>query len=210
MKPILPIITIIGLLQSCTAPVNFSSQAIGNPANCPRQTEPIPIASPQDQGRYQQFDYHIRDIITDADTITFQTQQYDIVFCRFDRTWTVEPGTLASEVETADNPEQFQENLQNPPYQTIELNGQSYQYRVILEPNPFGNEAQRIEPETVVFELITPNSEQPQRHPLYTLDQVREAEVGFSLGVPRITSALSYANRLFWSVASEQGEGFSG
>ncbi len=210
MKPILPIITIIGLLQSCTAPVNFSSQAIGNPANCPRQTEPIPIASPQNQGRYQQFDYHIRDIITDADTITFQTQQYDIVFCRFDRTWTVEPGTLASEVETADNPEQFQENLQNPPYQTIELNGQSYQYRVILEPNPFGNEAQRIEPETVVFELITPNSEQPQRHPLYTLDQVREAEVGFSLGVPRITSALSYANRLFWSVASEQGEGFSG
>ncbi|MFP5272154.1 hypothetical protein [Coleofasciculus sp.] len=206
MKPILPILAIIGLLQSCTAPVNFSSQVIGNPANCPRQTEPIPIASAKDEGLYQQFDYHIRDILTDADTITFQTQQYNIVFCRFDRTWTVEPGTLASERQRSDNPEQFQENLQNPPYQTIELNGKSYQYRVILEPKPFGND----EPKTVVFELITPNSKQPQRHPLYTLEQVREAEVGIALGVPRITSAVNYADRLFWSVASEQGEGFSG
>jgi len=102
MKPILPIFAIIGLLQSCTTPVNISSQAIRNPANCPSQTEPVPIASANDQGVYQQFDYHIRDIITDADTITFQTQQYDIVFCRFDRTWTVEPGTLASEAETTE------------------------------------------------------------------------------------------------------------
>ncbi|MBE9126074.1 MULTISPECIES: hypothetical protein [unclassified Coleofasciculus] len=209
MKHFIPILAVFGLLNACSSPLYQSSQTIGSSANCPEQAEPMPIAMEGDEAFYDHFDYHTRNIVADTDTVKFKTLQHDFVYCRGDRNWTVQPGTLPEELQPP-QPEQFQQELNSPSYQTVELNGQTYQYRVILEPNPFTSDEQRQEPEEVVFELIAPDSEQPQRQTLYTLEQVKQAEIGSGLGVPRVTAAVDYENRLFWSVASEQGEGFSG
>jgi hypothetical protein len=122
----------------------------------------------------------------------------------------VKPGTLPAELQPPNNGADYSQNLANPPYKKIDLNGKTYQYRVILDPNPFPIDQQSSEAQKVVFELLTPDNQQPQRQTLYSVDDLKKRDLGLSLGVPRITAALNYDNRLFFSIASEQGEGASG
>ena len=204
---IFTILSLVWLLNACASQTNQSSQAIGNAADCPKQSAPLPItALKQDEGFYERFDYHIRNIAADANTVKFQALKYDFVFCRGNNTWTVQPGTLPTELQPPRNFTQYDRER----YRTIDFNGKTYQYRVILDPTASGSDGQRPEPQKVIFELITPDRKQPQRQTLYTLNELTQAKVGNKLGVPRITAALNYNNRLFWTVASEQGEGFSG
>lgn len=177
-----------------------------NAANCPEETKVELTSSGQEENPYSLFNFHILKIIPEQDTIRFQARNYDFVFCRGDSSWTVQPGTF--EPEPPLSQEESIAQLTNPPYETVELDGDIYQYRVNLQPNPFPNYDKQ--PQEVVFELITPEQEEPQVQTLYTLEQLKEAEVGFDLGVPRVTAAVDHENRLFWSVAAEQGEGFSG
>lgn len=210
-KRLFVILGLLGLLKACVSQTNQSSQAVGNAADCPPQAAPLPItALKQDEGFYERFDYHIRNIVADANTVKFQALKHDFVFCRGNNTWTVQPGTLPTEFQPPKDGSQYYKELENPPLKTIEFNGKTYQYRVILEPNPFPIDQQRPEPQKVIFELTNPESKQPQRQTLYTLSELRQRRLGDGLGVPRITAALKYDNRLFWTVASEQGEGFSG
>ena len=69
----------------------------------------------------------------------------------------------------------------------------------------------------VVFELLTPDNKTSQRQTIYTLKDLDAASVkmGFSasgnqLGFPRVTSAVIYGKRIWWSVSFEQGEGNNG
>ncbi len=206
IKRLLPIIGFVGLLNACASQINSSSQAVGNTANCPKQSSPVLIAAPtKDEDFYGRFDYHIHNIVADANTVKFQAYKYDFVFCRGNNTWTVQPGTLPTELQPPRNGTQYDQER----YKTIDFNGKTYQYRVILEPTA-GPDGQRPEPQKVIFELTNPDSKQPQRQTLYTLSDVSQGRFGATLGVPRITAALKYDNRLFWSVASEQGEGATG
>ena len=206
-KRLFLILGLVGLLNACVSQTNQSSQAVGNAADCPKQAVPLPItALKQDEGFYERFDYHIRNIVADANTVKFQTYKHDFVLCRGNNTWTVQPGTLPTELQP---PKDFTPYDQER-YKTIDFKGKTYQYRVIIDPTASGQNGQRPEPQKVIFELIAPDSKQPQRQTLYTLQELKQRRLGEGLGVPRITAALNYNNRLFWTVASEQGEGFSG
>ncbi len=84
----------------------------------------------------------------------------------------------------------------------------TFQFRVLLDPNPFPDFD--VEPEKVILELITPDTEKPQKYILYTLKEVKLQQAGIQLGVPKITANVIHNNQFYWSVSSEQGEGNGG
>ncbi|MBW4634878.1 MAG: hypothetical protein KME30_24105 [Iphinoe sp. HA4291-MV1] len=221
MKGIILFFGIVLLLNACTETLDGSSQAVNNPKskaqNCPKSTVvSLPIRK-EGESFYDRFDFHIRNIVTDADTVKFQTLKQDFVFCRGDNTWTVQQGTLAKKLQPQNNPEST--------YKTIDCQGKNYQYRVLIEPKfSLGADNNVTRPnvpdpaqQKVVFELVTPNSKKPQRQTLYTLKDLQQAAVkqgysasGTQLGFPRITAAVIHENRIWWSVAFGQGEGDNG
>lgn len=215
MKYIVALAGFALFLSGCsnpTAPVaEEATSVVQEPepvVNCP-ESKPAWLVEPaEDEDFYKRFDYRIKKIVPEANLIKFQSDNYNFVFCRGDGSWTVEPVDSANEEGEAKTNEELPAQAAAPSYKTIELNGQSYQYRVALEPNPFPDF--KVEPEKVVFELITPESEQPRTQTLYTLANVKQAQTGERLGLPQITTALTYDNRLFWTVSPEQGEGNGG
>lgn len=214
-QPIITLFSLAWLLNSCTAATQQSSPSIAKVEDCLTSSTPLQIPVSRKNNYYENFEYHIRNIVPEEKIVKFQTANYDFVFCRGNNRWAVQPGTLPSELQPAKDGSQYYRDLANPQFKTIDFDGNSYKYRVILEPNPFPTEQTptgqtRKEPQKVVFELISPASKQPQRQTLYTLNQVKQEKIGASLGVPRITAVVKYNNRLFWSIASEQGEGASG
>jgi hypothetical protein len=210
---ILAIFSLVWLLNACATQTNQSSQAVSNTLDCPTQSAPLPItAAPSKEAEsfYNRFDFYIRNIVADAKAIKFQTYNYDFVFCRDNNSWTVKPGTLPAEFQPPKSGGDFFKQLET--YKTIDSNGKTYRYRVIIDPKPFPLVQQKPEAQKVVFELIAPGSDRPQRKTLYTLADLKQRPVGESesLGVPRITTALNRDNHLFFAVSSEQGEGASG
>ncbi|WP_026087351.1 hypothetical protein ACF3DV_30860 [Chlorogloeopsis fritschii PCC 9212] len=207
MKRIVQILGFLLLLNACTAQVieKDTQAANGEIKNCP-QSVPVSLAVPGEQESfYERFDFHIRNIILNADIISFQTSKYDFVFCRGNNSWIVKTGTLSKELKQQNYPEYSQN------FQTIKFQNQNYQYRVVREPAtptiPNPNK------DKVVFELITPNSKNPQRQTLYTLkalQQKTDTNIGTQIGLSRITAAVIWENRIWWSVAFEQGEGNDG
>jgi len=205
MKPIIKIFSIVCLLAACSSPKNEVAKVPPQKINCPETTSAqVKIESEEDFYQINQ----IQKIVTETDIIKFQSLKYDFVFCRENKSFTVQPGTLETGSNQPENYEEGMAKLADPPYESIELNGKIYQYRVILDPNPFPDFKQQAN--QVIFEFILPESEQPQQQVLYTFEQVKKAKTGIQLGVPKITAAITYDNGLFWSVSPEQGEGNGG
>lgn len=188
-----------------TTPVATETEPV---VNCPESKPAWLVETAEDGDFYERFDYRIKKIVPDDNLIRFRSNNYDFVFCRSDGSWTVEPLEITSEQDEVKTNEELLAKAAAPTYETLELNGKSYQYRATLEPNPFPDF--KVEPEKVVFELLTPGSEKPQTQTLYTLASVKQSKTGERLGLPKITAALTYDNRLFWTVSSEQGEGNGG
>ncbi|WP_144427377.1 hypothetical protein [Nostoc piscinale] len=217
------------LLGACSSQIDGISQATNTVKakveNCP-QAEVVALSEQkQNEGFYDRFDWHIRNIVADDDTIKFQTLKQDFVFCRANNTWTVQKGTLPKDLQPPTNYAAFAQDIVNPKFKNINFQDKTYQYRVVQEPNySLGSNNNLSRPEVkdptkdkIVFELITPNNKTPQRQTLYTLKDLQNAAVkaGFSaegnlLGVPRITSSLIYGDKIWWSIAFEQGEGNNG
>ncbi|MDM9383213.1 hypothetical protein QUB80_21205 [Chlorogloeopsis sp. ULAP01] len=207
MKHIVQILVFLLLLNACTTQViEKNNQAAKTEVkNCP-QSALVSLAIPGEQESfYERFNFHIRNIISDADTINFQTSNYDFVFCRGNNSWTVQTGTLPQDLKQQNYPVYSQQ------FQTIQFQNQNYQYRVVREPAtptiPNPNK------DKVVFELITPNSKNPQRQTLYTLQELQQktnTNIGTKIGLSRITAAVIWENRIWWPVAFEQGEGNDG
>ena len=224
MNRIVPILGCVWLLNACAASINPFSQAINHAANCPNPTT-IAVATPgAKESFYQQFDHHARQILVDDHTLKFQTLKHDFVFCRRDSTWTVQPGTLAPEFYPPQNYIETAREMISPAYKAIDLLEATYQYRVISEPQFFVGEGgvltrSNVAPENdkVIFELISPKNQAPQRQVIYTLKDLQQAATasgysseGVKLGFPRITASIAYGDRLFWSLSFEQGEGNTG
>ncbi|WP_017317685.1 hypothetical protein [Mastigocladopsis repens] len=223
MKRIIPISTVL-LLNACTSTVDGSLQAANGVKskveNCPQDTVvSLPVLN-EKESFYDRFNFHIHNIVADTDTLKFQTLKHDFVFCRGNNTWMVQPGTLSKNFQT---PQQ----QDNPKYKTIDFQGKTYKYRVVIEPKfSRGANGNLTRPnvsdpvkDKVVFELLppTPNSKEPQRQTLYTLKDLQQiavkqgySAIGSQLGFPRITAAVIHKNRIWWSVAFEQGEGNNG
>ncbi|WP_026734252.1 hypothetical protein [Fischerella sp. PCC 9605] len=204
MKHVIQIFGLLLVLNACTVPADTDAQTTNNTVkNCPKSAVvSLPVPGEQ-ESFYDRFDFHVRNIVADANTVKFQTRKQDFVFCRGNNTWTVQPGTLPENLKQQYYPEYSQD------FKTIQVQGKSYKYRVVREasvptvPNPSKDK--------VVFELITPNSKKPQQQILYTLKDLRQkTNTGTQIGLSRITAAVIYGNQIWWSVAFEQGEGNDG
>ncbi|MEA5582622.1 hypothetical protein VB620_14880 [Nodularia harveyana UHCC-0300] len=227
MKRLIPIFSVFLLLNSCLDISNNSDQidivAPPQGENCPPDTV-VNLPDSQPEGRfYERFNYHIYNVLGDADTLKFQTLKQDFVFCRGNNTWTVQPGSLSPDLQPPSNYDA--EELVNPSFKKIDFQGKTYQYRVLREP-PFSLDENNLitrgkEPEAaedkVVFELITPDNKTSHKQTIYTLKDLNAAalKMGFSasgnqLGFPRITSAVTYGESIWWTVSFEQGEGNNG
>jgi hypothetical protein len=223
-------ITTLGIcliLSACVAQNSSQTGQVVQPKveNCPADTV-VALPKIQDSETFaDKFNYHIYNILADADTIKFQTLKQDFVFCRGNNTWTVQPGTLAPDSQPPINYAELAQELVNPQFKNIDFQGKTYQYRVVREPGFSLDENNLItrdkEPapaeDKVVFELVNPENQTTQRQTLYTLQDLQAAAVkqnhpgmGNQLGFPRITQAVTYGNSIWWSVAFEQGEGNSG
>ncbi|MBD2437705.1 hypothetical protein [Nostoc sp. FACHB-110] len=229
MKKNIAVLGAFLLINACSSGFDDTSLATNtNKAkaeNCPKPSVvSLPVQN-QNEGFYDRFDWHIRNIIANDDTIKFQTLKQDFVFCRANNTWAVQKGTLPKELQPPINYSAFAQDLVNPKFKNIDFQGKNYQYRVLHEPKySLGSEnnitRQEVSDPTkdkIVFELITPNNKNPQRQTVYTLKDLQNAVVkaGFSaegnqLGFPRVTSSLVYGEKIWWSIAFEQGEGNNG
>ncbi len=195
------------LLVSCNTEINATKNKEKS-LNCGLDANYkalVDVKSRQDFFRL--FDFYIQAIIKQDDRLIFQTKNHDLVFCQANQSFTIQSGTWQKPTEK--NYQQLTEELSNPPYKTITLNEQNYQYRVLLKPNPFPN-FQEVEAKEVIFELILPDNSEPIRQVVYDLDQVIKAQSGISLGVPEIVTAKIFNNQIFWAISPQKGEGNGG
>ncbi|BAW96874.1 hypothetical protein NIES970_18160 [[Synechococcus] sp. NIES-970] len=198
------------LLNACggsTASDEVLSPTANDATNCP-QTDPEAqqFTIKADLSVAEQFDFMAWDIQADADTVMVQTKQHQLIFCRETQAWAILPPAVFTPDQEPDL-ERLRTG-EDPAFQTLELAGKTYQYRVFLRPNPFLSFENP--PEKTIFELIPPGETEAIALDLYTLEQLRASGIGNDLGIPAVTAALPVGNALFFAVSSEQGEGFSG
>jgi hypothetical protein len=200
-------------LAGCLTACNPSAQdgkVRGDIEDCPDPPEEaVSLVSPTQQDIPNPFDFLTEEITANDDWIRFQSENYDFVYCRGNEKWTVQPGTY----QPAEEPvvgEEFYEQLANPSYQSVDFQGKTYQYRTRLEPNPFAENAQYQEAERVLFEILPPDQDTPLVQELYTREEVKNANLGFSLAYPEALKAIPWRDRLLWSITAPQGEGFTG
>ncbi|MGB3291717.1 MAG: hypothetical protein WBB01_01855 [Phormidesmis sp.] len=167
--------------------------------------QPSPMAAPENAPIFEQFNFQPSEIDVSEKTVSIQTPYYTFSFCKGDRTWSI----VSSKPPVEDfDYGQFLADVADPAYETIEVNGESYQYRIRLEANWL--DEQVAETETAVyFELIAPDGEETI-HQLYTLAEVQDSQLGASLGVPRIAGAVVADNALWFAATTSQGEGDNG
>lgn len=206
-RPLVLVLT--GLLAGCN-PFAQNNPSQGNIDNCPSPPEsPVSLVSPEEQDLPNPFDFYPQAIRANQDFIRFQSEHYDFVYCRGNGNWIVQRGTYQPE-EDAVVGEEFYERLANPPYQTVAFQGKTYQYRTRLEPNPFQDSETYQEAERVLFEILPPERETPIIQELYTREDVKKANLGFSLAYPEALNVIEWRDQLLWSITAPQGEGFTG
>ncbi len=222
MKLFIPFFITFLLLNSC-ASVSNNSEQVNNVVkpqvqNCPQEkVVSLPVNQP-DENFADRFDFHIYNILANADTLNFQSLKQDFVLCRGNNTWTVQSGTLAKDLQPPSDYAELAEELINPKLKPIDFQGKIYQYRVLREPpfslddNNFITREKEPKPadDQVVFELITPDNQNSQKQILYTLEDLQAVASGSQLGFPRITSTVTYGERIWWTISFEQGEGNNG
>lgn len=217
MKSFCTALGILLLLSSCT-PSESVDTGQGQAESCPQlAASPISLKPDAQEPLYAPFDFHIQAIAEDEQYLRFRGEKVEFVVCKVDRTWSVVAAPSEDKpVGEAAHDARLAE-IENPSLKSITLNDKTYQYRVKLNASWINSEGSptpspeltRAE-EGVVFELITPESPTPREIPLYTRRELEEAQLGASLGVPRVSAAIATEDSLWWAIAAEQGEGASG
>ncbi|WP_017306043.1 hypothetical protein [Spirulina subsalsa] len=211
MKPIVTIALLLGLLSACGN--EGGSNGVGqlpagsrNDGNCPAPpASPVELTAVENVEFYaDRFNFQIRDIQQDGQILRFQSSNYDFVYCN--ETWTVQRGTY--QAPPPKTWEEQQAELEDPTYQSFEVNGQLYYYRAYLDPSPLANPNQLSQ--RVIFEIVPPGQDEPIVTTLYTVQQLRNANLGAELSDPREIHGIVYRDRPLWVVSAYKGEGFSG
>ncbi len=197
MKVLIATLLSLGFISGCNS-VNNTNTSTGTnekTINCPAPLTDLPLIKidSQEFGFYNAFDYQIKEIIPDKDTIAFKSFKHKFTLCRANNNWIVEEISKSDSID----------NVESGQYKSIELEGKQYQYRVKLDRNS------PREAEQAIFEFITPESPQPKQQILYNLEQAQQAGV-IELGDPEISQVVVYGDRLFWSIFAYRGEGFGG
>ena len=198
MNFLLAILLSLGLISGCNSVTNteLSTETIDPNINCPVPTNKSPLVKidSKEYGFHNAFNYRIKEIVPDTDTLVFKSSKHKFTLCRANNNWIVE------EI----SPSESTNNLESGEYKNRQLEGKQYQYRVKL------NSDSPREAQQAIFELITPESPQPQQQILYNLEQTKQARAGIELGEPEISTPIIYNNSLFWSVFTYRAEGFGG
>ena len=199
-------------------------------ADCDRPKSPVsPLAVPEDMPVFEQFNFQPEAMAIANGHIAVKTPYYTFSLCKGNDTWRItstEPVASTGPVtstepvtEEAFDYQQFLAALANPPYQTVEVDGKTYDYRIRLEAewlteqltsathsaavsDDEGNDA-------VYFELKMPDGETISRQ-LYTLTQLQAAQLGASLGTPSIAGSVVVGKTIWWAATTSQGEGDGG
>lgn len=197
---------------------------------CNKNPEPPkPLSAPENTPVFEQFNFQPENIAAEGNTVVVETPHYTFARCQ-GKDWTI----TATEAEAEEPYDYRQEltNIQDPAYETIEVGGSTYAYRIRLQAEWL---AEQLAPETqpaetaeqapeaaepiedaVIFELKAPDGELISEQ-LYTLSALQDASLGASLGVPSIAGAVvtndSTANEVatvWFAATASQGEGDSG
>ncbi len=190
-------------------------------ADCDRpQSPPSPLTVPAGQPVFEQFNFQPEDMAIANGNVAVKTPYYTFSLCKGDDTWRI-TSTEPTTEEDFDY-ERFLAELANPAYQTMEVSGETYEYRIRLEADwlteQLNSSADPADPaaasnnegeDAVYFELKTPDGETISRQ-LYTLAQLQEAQLGASLGTPSITGSVVTGKTVWWAATTSQGEGDGG
>jgi len=189
-------------------------------------TQPTPLATPENTSVFEQFNFRPIEISTGGDSVTITTAHHIFSLCQTNGEWSI-ASAEAAEDEAPFDYNQLLADIENPSYDTVELNGETFEYRIRLQaewltdqlrPETIDPEATPSEDEeslavaaedAVFFELKTPEGELISEQ-LYTLSELREARLGADLGVPNIADAVATSSELWFAATAEQGEGNSG
>ncbi|MEO1444807.1 MAG: hypothetical protein AAFV46_00965, partial [Cyanobacteria bacterium J06635_11] len=170
---------------------------------CNKNPEPPkPLSAPENTPVFEQFNFQPENIAAEGNTVVVETPHYTFARCQ-GKDWTI----TATEAEAEEPYDYRQEltNIQDPAYETIEVGGSTYEYRIRLQAEWL---AEQLAPETqpaetveqapeatepvedaVIFELKAPDGELIAEQ-LYTLSELQDASLGASLGVPSIAGAV--------------------
>ena len=202
MKALIPTLLSLGFISGCNPVTNAdtATETTGKTINCPPSSTDLPLIKIDSQkfGFHNAFNFQIKEIIPDTDTISFESFKHKFTLCRANNNWVIE------EISQSDS----LDNSELGTYKTIELEDKQYQYRVKLDRVKFERNSPMASGQAI-FELITPESSQPQQQILYNLEQAKQTRV-IELGEPIISQPVVYSDRLFWSVFAYRGEGFGG
>lgn len=228
---ILPLM-LSALLSACNAPPASVVSAQGNDSDSRVQadaaacadtnTDLQPLSTPENMPVYEQFNFQPQSISVAANAVTVKTPYYTFEQCLGNRTWSVT--SSAPDPELPFDYSQYARSLADPDYETIQVNDEPYEYRVRLQADWLDEQIAADDPdsappaptndgetteESVYFDIKASDGEVTS-YQLYTVQDVRAASLGASLGVPRISGAIVTGETVWFAATTSQGEGENG
>lgn len=230
---------LLGLLSACVTPNTLgpsasSSSVKASPANsasaaaaCEQNsTQPEPLSLSENTPIYDQFNFQPQEIAVANNTVTLTTPHHIFSLCQTNGVWSIASAEAAEDEQTYDYVAELAK-IADPDFETIEIDSETYKYRIRLQADwlqeqlrPETTDPEAVEetdsedlataPEDAVFfELRKPDGELVSEL-LYTVSELREAQLGASLGVPSIAGTTTAESDIWFAAAAFQGEGDSG
>ena len=205
---------------------NPSENIESKKVECNRSEAPLkPLSTPENMPVFEQFNFTPQNISIESGQVTVTTPYYTFSLCQ-------NPGEKNAEwaiASTKPKPEDpfdystYASSLADPEYESIEIDEKSYEYRVRLQATWLDEELNPTvapsdvenggrppeEEEAVYFDIKSPDGEVTS-YELYTVEDVRAASIGASLGVPRISGTAVTDDSVWFAATTSQGEGENG
>lgn len=193
------------------------------------ETSPEPLSTPVDAPAFEQFNFQPQEIAIANNTVTITTPHHIFSLCQPTGEWSITTASASEDALSEENfnYEQMLAEMADPAYKTIEVGGDAYQYRIRLQAEwlseqrqPATTDPALVETEAsesvaiadedaVFFELKTPAGDLITEQ-LYTLSELQNAQLGASLGAPRIAGAVTVDQDIWFAATTSQGEGDNG
>ncbi len=181
------------------------------------QYDSKPLAKTENEAIFDQFDFRPSAVTVFADTVAVETADYRFYYCPDDKAWVTLSNDGAS--KSSEDKGYDLDDIANPAYQSIEVNGKVYEYRTRLKADWLAKRGAtdevlsegdaQSEEDTVYFDLKLPGGREINRE-LYTVADLQAAKLGASLGVPDISGAASVNGEIWFAATTSQGEGDNG